>query len=61
MKRPGRPRLAADDDSVQLSVRVTTKQFDATQRQAAADRMTMADWIRQILAASVSQTKPRGR
>jgi len=57
MKRPGRPRVAPNEETVQTSVRMSAKQFDATQRQAAADRLTMADWIRQILAAGISHTK----
>lgn len=49
MKR-GRPRLEPDTPSMQLTVRVSAKQYDETQRQAEAARMTMADWIRQMLA-----------
>ena len=48
MKR-GRPRLAPVEESAQISVRLTTKQYDETQRQATAERMTMADWIRRML------------
>jgi hypothetical protein len=59
MKRPGRPRLALDDDSVPLSVRLTAKQYEATQKQAAADRMTMAEWVRQMLARGNSVFKNR--
>jgi hypothetical protein len=61
MKRPGRPPLDPEDDAdtVRLSVRVTPKQFDETQRQAGAARMTMADWIRHMLARGVSSDKTR--
>jgi len=50
MKRPGRPPLTPDEDSVHLSVRLSVKQFDDTQRQAMEARVTMAEWIRQMLA-----------
>jgi hypothetical protein len=50
MTRPGRPRLTPEERSTLLSVRVSAKQFDETQRQAAEARMTMADWIREMLA-----------
>jgi len=47
-KRQGRP--PAEERLVPLSVRVSPKQFDETQRQATEARMTMADWIREMLA-----------
>jgi hypothetical protein len=50
MKRPGRPPLTPDEDSVHVSVRLSVKQFDDTQRQATEARVTMAEWIRQMLA-----------
>ena len=50
MKRPGRPRLTPDEDSVHLSVRLSAKQYDETQRQATGARVSMAEWIRQMLA-----------
>jgi hypothetical protein len=56
-KRQGRP--PADEPLVPLSVRVSPKQFDETQRQASEAQMTMADWIRQMLAAGVSVNKNR--
>jgi hypothetical protein len=60
MKRPGRPRLAPDEErSTLLSVRVSPKQYDETQRQASAARMTMADWIREMLARGNSVNKNR--
>jgi hypothetical protein len=61
MKRTGgRPRLDPDAPSVSVSVRLTPKQFDATQKQAAEARMTMRDWIREMLArgGSVPKTRP---
>jgi len=59
MKRSGRPRLTSTEPSVPLSVRVTPKQFDLTQRQAAEARMSMADWIREVLARGHSVYKSR--
>lgn len=49
-KPPGRPRLTDETRSIPLTVRVTPKQFDATYRQAAEARMSMADWVRTMLA-----------
>jgi hypothetical protein len=60
MTRPGRPRLTPDEErSTPLSVRISAKQFEETQRQAAAANMTMADWIRQMLARGNSVFKNR--
>jgi len=59
MKRPGRPRLDPDDPSVHLTVRLPSKQFDASQKKAAEERLTMAEWIRQMLAHGISQHKTR--
>jgi len=50
MTRPGRPRLTPEERSTPLSVRVSVKQLEETQRKAAEARMTMADWIREMLA-----------
>lgn len=59
MKPRGRPRLFPTEDSVQLSVRVTAKQLETAQRQADAARVTLADWVRQLLARGISETKNR--
>lgn len=58
MKRPGRPRLAPEDESAQISVRLTAKQYDETQRLATAERMTMAEWIRRMLDISHPKNRP---
>jgi hypothetical protein len=50
LKRPGRPPLTPDEESVHLSVRLSAKQFDDTQRQATEARLSMAEWVRQMLA-----------
>jgi hypothetical protein len=59
MKPRGRPRLVPDDTTVQTSIRLPSKQFDATQRDAADARMTMAEWIRLKLTHVISHTKNR--
>ena len=59
MKPRGRPRLDAEDPTVQTSLRLPAKQFDATQKQADAARMTMAAWIRELLAHGISHPKNR--
>jgi hypothetical protein len=46
----GRPRLDPDDRSVTYTVRLSSRQFDETQREAKEARMTMAEWIRKMLA-----------
>lgn len=58
MTRPGRPPLDPDDPSVQVSLRLPSKQFDATQKRADEARMTIAEWIRKMLADG-SKTKNR--
>jgi hypothetical protein len=60
MKRPGRPRLDPEEDkSVQYSVRLSIKQFDQTQREAKDARMTMAEWVRQVLEKGILHDKTR--
>jgi len=49
-RRRGRPRLASDEASVDVHFRLTSKQYDLTQQTAAAERLTLADWIRQAIA-----------
>ena len=57
-RRPGRPALgAAGDPSVQLQVRLSSAQYDATCAQAAAARLPLATWVRRILRTAVA---PRG-
>lgn len=58
-RRPGRPRLDPEDDSVQYSVRLSIKQFDQTQREAKDARMTMAEWVRLLLERRVLHDKTR--
>ena len=59
MKPRGRPKLAAEDTSVQFNVRLPSKQFDDVQRQADEGRMTMADWVRLMLERGSTPRPPR--
>ncbi len=59
MKPRGRPRIDPDDQSVTYTVRVSSRQLEATQREAKAARMTTAAWIRRVLAHDVSTHKNR--
>ena len=59
VKRAGRPPLDPDDPSVSVTVRLPSKQFDATQKQADEAQMTLADWIRKMLARGGSVPKNR--
>jgi predicted HicB family RNase H-like nuclease len=56
---PGRPPLDPGDKSVTYTVRLSSRQFDETQREAKEARMTMAEWIRRVLAHDVSHHKNR--
>jgi hypothetical protein len=46
------------DPTVNVHVRLTTKQYDATYAQARAERLTMADWIRRVLRAATTAKVP---
>ena len=49
-RRPGRPALGAPGDpSIQLHVRLSRAQYDASCAQAAAARLPLATWVRRIL------------
>ena len=50
-RRPGRPPLDPSDPSVQLSFRLTTKQYDLAYTRAAAARLTLAEYLRAAVAA----------
>jgi hypothetical protein len=49
VKPRGRPRLAADDTSVNVTFRLPSKQYDRTYQQAAEARLSMADWLRRVV------------
>jgi hypothetical protein len=56
MASPGRPR--SSDPTVNVHVRISTKQYDASYAQARAERLTMADWIRRVLRAATTPKQP---
>jgi hypothetical protein len=47
--RRGRPPLAADDASVHVHFRLPAKQYDLTQQRADQARISLADWLRQVV------------
>lgn len=50
MKRsPGRPPLDDDDPSVDVHIRMPSKQYDATYRRASRARLTVPELIRREL------------
>jgi hypothetical protein len=49
-RRPGRPPVAADDDSVRVSVTLSVKQVDALCRQALREDVSVAEVIRRELS-----------
>jgi hypothetical protein len=50
-RKPGRPRLDAEDVSVSVHFRLPTKQYDATVQRASQERLTLGDFIRRCLSA----------
>lgn len=57
--KPGRPPLDRTDPSVHVTFRLTTKQYDEAYRRAAAARLTLAEYLRAVVAkaASVDRVK----
>lgn len=49
-RRPGRPPLDDHDPSVSVTVRMPGKQFDAIDARAREARLSLAAYIRQLLA-----------
>jgi hypothetical protein len=49
MKARGRPRLAANDPSVNVHFRLPAKQYDLTQKRADQARLALADWLRLVV------------
>ncbi len=47
--RGGRPRLAADDESVAVSFRLTSKAYDRSKREADRERLPVAAWLRRVV------------
>lgn len=60
MKRPGRPPLDPHDPSVQVSVTITTRQYDALYRQARDARISLAEALRRsITVQKLPERLPR--
>ena len=47
--RGGRPRIDPFDISVDIHIRLPAKQYDLTERKAAAARLTLNDFIREAI------------
>ena len=47
--RGGRPRLAANDESVNVSFRLPSKQYDLSQKQADQAKLSYSDWLRRLV------------
>jgi hypothetical protein len=58
MKARGRPRLVAEEPSVNVHFRLPTKHYDETQKQAAQARLTLPDWFRRVVVTAIQK---RGR
>jgi len=50
MAKMGRPPLDPADESVRLSFRLTTRQYDLTYKRAADARLTLAEYLRKLVA-----------
>ena len=57
MKARGRPRLEADEATVNVHFRLTTKQYDASQKRADQARLSLPAWLRQVVVKAM--TDPR--
>jgi len=61
MKRtPGRPPLDDDDESVDVHVRMPSKQYDETYRRARGSRMTVPERIRRDLLDAAKRARGGG-
>jgi len=58
MKRGGRPRLAANDESVNVHFRLPSKQYDLTQKQANDAKLSLSDWLRKVVERA---SRPQGK
>jgi len=45
----GRPRVADETGSVNVHLRLPGKSFDRSQKRAALDRLTLAEWLRMVV------------
>lgn len=57
-RRPGRPSVDAEDDSVRVGVTLAAKQFDVLCRAALREDISVAEVIRRELAANKNPKTP---
>jgi hypothetical protein len=58
MKRqPGRPPLEDDAESVSVSFRISSAQYDDLYKKAQAERLTLSEHLRRELAAKALRTQ----
>jgi hypothetical protein len=61
MKARGRPRLAANEPSVNVHFRLPTKQYDLTQKQATRAGLPLAEWLRRCVTRAGRETPAKRR
>jgi hypothetical protein len=49
MRRTGRPPLAPDDATIEVTVRLPAKRYDALYAQARAERVSVSELMRRLL------------
>lgn len=55
--RTGRPPIAPDDPSVNVQFRLPSKQYDLTCKHAAAARLSLSDYLRQVVRRATLERK----
>lgn len=53
MKPRGRPRLAVDDESVNVTFRLPSKAFDRTEQEAKRADLPLVEWLRRVVDRAV--------
>jgi len=49
--------LSPDDESVSVTFRLPSKQYDVIQKKADMARITLGEWLRNVVAVSVKSPK----
>ena len=49
MRTRGRPRLAEDDRTVNVTFRLRVKQYELTEREAKRADLPLSDWLRRLV------------
>jgi hypothetical protein len=55
MAKPGRPPLDADDPTVNIHIRIPSKQYDEAFRLASSQKVTVPEMIRRALKAAADK------